>query len=98
MPKTLPELSKDVADIQTRMGEKDVRDAKIDNLLEIAIKQSEKFETAVTQFQDALTSHRIALDRVQYRVDSWWKVLGVLGSILLVALGTVLGQVVHFHP
>jgi hypothetical protein len=56
------------------------------------------FEAATKQFQGVVENMNIAIVKLQDKTSFQWKVFGVIGGILLVLLGAVIGQFVHFKP
>jgi hypothetical protein len=60
-------------------------------------KQQESFELAIKQFAEVVTDVRTAITRLQDKQDFTWKVIGVVGSLILVTIGAIIGQFVHFH-
>jgi hypothetical protein len=97
-PRTTAENTKEIEELKTKQVEQDVRNAKIDLILETLVKQQELFEKAVTQFGTTVTSMQLAITRLEDRQGVTWKVIGVVGSVIMLIAGTILGQYVHFYP
>lgn len=77
--------------IPDKLNEHDVHFAKIDMVLENLTRQSETFETAVKQFQVAIT-------QLQSQADYRGKALSIVGSIVMLIAGVFAGQFIHIHP
>ncbi len=75
-----------------------MRNVKIDLILEALSKQQESFELVIKQFGEVVTDVLTAITRLQDKQDFTWKVISVVGSIILVTIGAIIGQFVHFHP
>ncbi len=98
MPRTTAENSKDIDELKTRQADQDVRNVKIDLILEELSKQQESFELVIKQFGEVVTDVRTAITRLQDKQDFTWKVVGIVGSLILVTIGAIIGRFVHFHP
>jgi len=97
-PRTTAENSKDIDELKTRQADQDVRNIKIDLILEAVQKQQDSFELVIKQFAEVVTDVRTAITRLQDKQDFTWKVIGIVGSLILVTIGAIIGQFVHFHP
>ena len=97
-PRTTAENSKDIDELKTRQADQAVRNVKIDLILDSLQKQQESFELVIKQFSEVDTDVRTAITRLLLRQDFTWKVIGAVGSIILVIIGAIIGQFVHFHP
>jgi len=98
MPRTTADNTKEIEDLKAKQTDQDVRNVKIDLILEALQKQQESFELVIKQFGDVVADMRTAITKLQDKQDFTWKVIGAVGSVLLVVLGTIIGQFVHFHP
>ncbi len=95
MPET---TTKDIEELRAFKAAQDVRNMKVDMILETLSKQSVSFELALTQFQQVVTDNKIAITRVQDKATVTERVISVVGGLLILIAGSIIGQFIHFKP
>jgi hypothetical protein len=98
MPRTTAENTTDIQALQSWQALQNVRNVQVDMILEELKEQGKTLQTVVKQFETALNDGKLVTQRLEQKTDYIQRTVYVVGSILMLTLGTVIGQFIHFHP
>jgi predicted nucleic acid-binding Zn-ribbon protein len=91
-------MQNDIDRLRDRADAQDVKYAKVESAIETLVKQGEQLGQSIKDFTTAIQGINLTLTEFKGQNTNTNRAVTAVVSVILLIVGSIAGQFIHFHP